>query len=398
MNVPEAALDICRALANRRRATTAAVVLGCVLLLAGGTSGQKVNTTAPFSAAAWTADMHEYGYPDHPVYHQWIRLPIFHTDVFYLGDQEVIETFVTRELVKDLQRRADPHRALPLKLHAVVLDAASGKVQWQMAWSSDYMRVGLVPRTNGGFVVFLGDRLEFYSADFTFRSELKLPAIPVEETDLWFSSSPSGRTMLIRYTNEEQTRCVIVTGEAISVQQDNCELPARTAISDEEVVTAQVSKDNVGRVQSKISIKRLQEPWRTLCSDPGVAPCNNPEFVSEDTLLLWPGRGDLLRLVSDNGKTVFQAAKRGSNIVNSYSATTGLLVLPLYAPNARTAAFAAAEVFDVHTGKRIFEVEQGKGEQAIRDLQGLAISPAGDRLVIEGDGIVRCFDLPPRHQ
>jgi DUF917 family protein len=68
--------------------------------------------------------------------------------------------------------------------------------------------------------------------------------------------------------------------------------------------------------------------------------------------------------------------------------------LPVYEKNPDGAPpFSAVLVYDVTTRKRVFEVHSDK-EIGIHFLQGLAVSPRGDRIAIQGDGIVRSYLLP----
>lgn len=387
-------------------ATTA---LGCALLLARATSAQKVQTNVPLSAAAWTADLRSYGYTDGSIKIDYLyRLRMTHTDVSFLNDQEVVDTF---EATVEDSPKTNPlsyHRIL----YAVILDPASGKVLRQLSWRTHNEQSWLVPRADGSFVVFLGDRLEFYSADLSPGQELKLNSPPVDQrVGIWFSSSPSGRTMLIQYTNNDDTSCVWVTGEAISSQQEKCEVPPRAVVSDEEVVNPQITDDNAGQSHTKVFVRKFQGPWRTLCDNSGTDPCNGPVFVTEDALLLSGTPSIRLSLERTDGKTIYRLLNSfenrpvGAVSLYAYGEKAHLLALPLYDqgesrysfPHVRTNPFAGAVVYDVSKNKKVFQINS-KEKTGIHLPQGLAISPAGDRLVIAGDGVLRCYDLPPRQQ
>jgi hypothetical protein len=373
-------------------------VVACLASLVRSTSADKIRTTVPLSAAVWTVNLRDYGYDDGQARDadQKFRLKMFHTDVSFLNDKEIVDTFVAFG--------QGPPGAEPslrsTSLHAVVLDPTSGRVLRHVAWPTLYEASWLVPRADGSFVVFLGDRLEFYSADFEPRHALKLTPAPGHgRDDLWFSSSPSGKTILIQYKNGDHTSCAWVTGEALTAWQEKCDIAMESVVSDDEVATIERGKDGE-RVWSRISLKKFQAPWRTLCTGSGWTACNQPEFVTEDILLLWPGMHYMFRLANSDGKTTFFGPGKsyGYLYVNFYSQEAHLLAFPVWVEGEDTFPHvAAALVYDVSTRKRIFQVkndEQRDGIRGLRALQGLAISPRGGRLVIQGDGILRCYDLP----
>jgi hypothetical protein len=387
LNVPGISASIRCLLMSRKRAIIATAAFGCALMLGRPTSPQKEKTSVPLSAAAWTVDLRSYGYGRFGREYEKPRLGMFHSDVSFLNDDKIVDTFLTTGPAEGPQEKGRIRR-VP-RLEAVVLDPASGQLRRHFSWVALYPESQLVPRADGSFVVFLGDRLEFYSADFTPRSALKLTPAPAHVPDgLWFSRSPSGTTILIQEKNGDHISCLWVTGEAATAWQEKCELSMGAVVSDEEV--AAYTRQDAERNNVKISIKTFQGPWRTLCTS-GYAACNNPQFVTNDTLLLSPGAHSQLRLVREDGKTMFDVVSPGLKYVNSYSQKSSLLVVPLYDEN----GFAAAVVYDVSTRKRLFEVKNER-VHGIRELYGLAISSRGDRLAVQGDGILRCYNLPAR--
>src|SRR5580698_9775936 len=73
----------------------------------------------------WKVDLHSMGYPQENHLLQWQRgLGSFNT-VDFISDSIVAETFVTQEPAAGLQRRNDPNRARPYRLHAIFFDAAT---------------------------------------------------------------------------------------------------------------------------------------------------------------------------------------------------------------------------------------------------------------------------------
>ena len=123
--------------------------------------------------------------------------------------------------------------------------------------------------------------------------------------------------------------------------------------------------------------------------------------------MLRPGSRVLFSLERTDGKVIFRGPSNGRETLDAlnlyaYSEKAQLLAFPVYElgqsaysiPHAPlTPPFDGAVVYDVSRNKQIFQVKSNE-KTGIHLPQGLAISPSGDRLVIEGDGILRCYDLP----
>ena len=394
-----------------KRAIPVAAALVCSSLLTARLSGDKIKRAVPLTAAMWTVDLRRHGYAEVDDL-QKLRLWSFHSTISFLNDKELLATFETHEPVEGLQRRSDPHRQLPFRLHAVVLDASSGRALRESAWGSDYRRIGVVVRSDGSLAVFLGDRIDFYSPEFAPRGELKLSSVPGEKDVLSFSRSPSGETMLIQYGDEPDSdfdyssihnllapstnvNCVWVRGESIVPQRSSCEPPIDfpqygsfaigSAVSDDE----QASVTGTDWDHTDVRIQGFQGPWRELCHGWG---CSVAEFVSDDTVLVW-GRMSA-SVVRDNTKTIWHGPSMTWKfmMVHTYSEKARLLAIPLH-DNGAQINFTAIAVYDVFERKRVFLV---KNDWKSGLLMGLAISPRGDYFIVDIDGVLRNFKLPPR--
>lgn len=409
--------------AGRRGHVGVLALVSCLFGAAAG-SGQQGPDHVSVSSSVWSVDLRSNGYdPKNSVrFDTQLRLNLFHGDVAFLSDRELVVTFITGQSAASGKETSSPD----LVLHGIELDAASGSVLRHVAWPTQYAQSALFARADGTIAVLLGDRIQFYSADLKFRSELDLSPGPREGfgDNLWFSTSPTGRTVLAQYGTRGENRCVTVRDETIAAG-GKCSWPtthrvcargdehcAYAVVSDEDVAIL-VRDKNQGRWSHEIWISASGEPWRKLCTGPGWQACNNPEFTSDDTLLLSPGVSANFRLLRDDGRALFGGSTFGDLVVNYYLAARGLFVVPdfirerdkaheenlvqfgIYDSDGPYAMppFGSAKVFSVSARKQIFEVRAGKNDD-VQNLQSLAISPGASRLVMEADGIVRCYNLP----
>lgn len=366
-------------------------LLTCLAVTCLSTAADRIKRTVPLSAATWTVDLATYGSPSEGERYLNLRLWTFHSAALFLSENEVVATFVTIEPVEGLQRRDDPHRQLPFRLHAVVLDAASGRFLRQSTWDSDYRRIGLVPREDGTFAVFLGDRVDFYAADLAPRGELNLTKASEGIDAISVSVSPSERTTLVQYGKDPRVDCVWLNNEAVWDGPRVCP-PVGVAATARGPIGAAISDEEVAAVtghsweSASVNIKRGSEPSRKLCA---CHECYLPQFADERTLLiLEPGSA---RLVRDDGKIVWRGGDGSAWGLHLYCYAPRPRLLAVPFGTGEGANYLGADVYDISARRRILRVNNyGNGEW----LQGLAVSPNGKRLVIQSSGIVRCYDLP----
>jgi hypothetical protein len=389
----------------------ALATLVCAAATCPSTGADKVTDAVPLSAADWTLDLRHYGYGDDPLVLPKIRLWTFHSAETFIADDRMIATFVTHESVEGLQRRDDPHRQFPYQLHAVELDAVSGRFLKAASWGSDYRRIGVIARDDGGLTVFLGDRIDFYSAELVAQKGLDLTQQSAGKEVLSLSSSPTGRTMLIQFGDDVRyeddhslpwskttdVRCVLIKDGVIVTAPRDCgspiahsstpEFQVGTAISDGEMAVPKVG----GLSSVDVSIGAFDGRRRKICS---CASCYLPQFTAEDSLLVWDPRS--VRIVRDDGKKVWSMPPGAPLSIRIYSYASGPQLLALPVQNANSPVLLdSVVVYKLSSGKRLFRV---KNEGSNSLLQGLALSPDGGRLAVEIDGVVRGYTLSAKYK
>src|ERR1700733_8239446 len=187
----------------------------------------------------WKVDLHSMGYPPENHLLQWQRgLGSFDT-VDFLSDNVVAESFVTQEPAAGLQRRDDPNRARPYRLHAIFMDATSGAVLKPLEWLGDDLKMGIFPRHDGSFVFFSPDRLALYSPDWKLAKEVTLrelqePGAALKE----IAESPSGKFIEVRIRKDDLLLCLRIQTDTLTAQRDACSELLPFAISDDAIASA----------------------------------------------------------------------------------------------------------------------------------------------------------------
>ena len=120
--------------------------------------------------------------------------------VGYLGGGQIVVNFVTRVATEGLPQRDRPDASLPFRLHALFVDAATGKVNTDSESPTASGQSCPLRSTGGKFVVFTPDKLLLYSAGLELLNELSLPLRSQATWESWWLfPSPGGRYLLIRY-------------------------------------------------------------------------------------------------------------------------------------------------------------------------------------------------------
>src|SRR5579864_4710451 len=163
------------------------------------TASPQAPSSNPLQASSdqvlWKVDLHSLGYPVGDSQLQSRRaLEEFNT-IDFVGEGVVAATFITQQSVPGAQRRDDPNRVRPYLLHAIFLDAASGKVLNMIEWPDDDPNVGIFPRHGGGFLFFSTEHIAAYSPEGKPIKELPLPQLQAAGAGhIGIAESPSGKT------------------------------------------------------------------------------------------------------------------------------------------------------------------------------------------------------------
>jgi len=393
------------------------LIFVCALVLASWTaaSAQKqISTAVSIRKSAWIVDGRSFGFVDDALLAKMPRVSTFPA-VQFISDSNVAITFVTREAVSGLQRRDDPNRQLPFKLHEIVLDADTGREKARREWQNDDANIGLFARADGTYIVFSRNYLRLYSADDQLLKQESMTPNENASADLvGVDPSPSRNSFLVRYRVSKALECDWITVPAMTVSRAPCEIAYRTAISDQGMAIAAPVKERPRDLQ--VQIQELKEPWKILCDTREVPACGAPWFVDNRLLLVHTNREvDLLSvdgvvamrkgIVSGHGEVLNPnesvSSSPGSHRVAISVSKTERTYDGMFIDS--NDVFFEVQVYDIPSDTWVFQLQNdtrpipggnGRYTRPFTDLDGLALSPNGRQLVIEVDGKVLAFTLP----
>ncbi|MFZ0820792.1 MAG: hypothetical protein WAM91_12035, partial [Candidatus Acidiferrales bacterium] len=187
----------------------------------------------------WRVDLQSFGFPTDSSQFQLRRgLDKFNT-VDFLSETLIAATFLTREAVPDLQRRDDPNRARPYKLHAVFIELATGNVLKTMDWPIDNQFAGIFSRFDGSFLFFSTDHIVLYSADWRELKEFPLPQLRDYFNALGgIAQSPSGKSLVVQFHRGNSTLCLRIHTDTLDSSEGPCEILELFTASDDGVAAA----------------------------------------------------------------------------------------------------------------------------------------------------------------
>jgi hypothetical protein len=390
---------------------------------------KKKRIEASSDQFVWRVDLHPMGYPaDDPMLQRRRGLQDFDT-LDFVSDTVEVATFLTQEAPHDLRRRDAPNPP-PYTLHAVFLDAASGKVLKTIEWPVEDANAGIFSRYDGSFLFFSTERIVLYSADWQPVKELPLPQLQEPHASLLdIAESPSGKVIVIRFLQDQSPFCIRIITGTLEGAEKPCELLSRFTISDERMAAykgrAGQQEINSGPVVvlgppsplpgpfdfSIVISANSGEAEHLLChtSQQPDDDCITPQFVSNGWIVL---RGLLTLVLSDlEGHEVF---RQSFDIEDTYLDPAGRPVQP----SADGSRFALAvdqnlggqfsfhssaselpaefpdriQVFDIGMDDWFYILRNKKKQ--FQQIWGLALSPSGNRLAVDSGGVIQTYALP----
>lgn len=384
--------------------STALFAIACFLSSATGAAVAQHNEPV---TAKWRVDIRPaIGGTPLPVV--WGRVQEFKgppkTSLWFTDNNTLIATFVTREGKGNpkVSRRDASDETLPLRLRAVFLDAATGRITDTTDWPSQSRDAAIVATHDGKLVAQTGDELTLYSSSLGVLKKLKLPT--QEKYDWRAHPSATGKHILFLSTKFAFSSAELKTGSWLWVETDSLQIlqswedtqTGDVSISDGKI--AMVACEWVFSCEPKVEIKSLSTGWATIAgSDRRLVP----HFVGEEMLFL---TGNATSMIRTDGKVVF--AEDGPSQVcfgaSAFVSTDGQrLVLPTCRLKGQVAAFDIGGhgvlktilVYDVpsHAKSHTLEVKGPK----IKDEIQFAISPDGSKLAVLNSETVQVFQLPP---
>ncbi len=213
------------ALPTPRRNKRIAILI-CALLIAAPSFAQKPKIKEVHATSdhpLWCIDLQSQGYPTNSSDLQRRRNFANFDTISFVSDTVVAATFVTREDILDLQRREDPNHVRPYRLHAIFLDALTGKVVQTLDWPIENPSAGIFPRASGGFLLFTTEKIVSYSADWNQLKELSLSDLHASTADLGgIAESPTNKSLVVQFLYGNSALCLNIQTDTLDFSPRSC--------------------------------------------------------------------------------------------------------------------------------------------------------------------------------
>ena len=403
-------------------------------------------TSIPLQAsgddALWRVDLHSLGFPSgDPQLQSRRALEEFNT-IDFVGEGVVAATFITQQSVPGAQRRDDLNRVRPYLLHAIFLDAASGKVLNVIEWPADDPNVGIFPRYGGGFLFFSTEHIVLCSAEGKPIKYLPLTQLQAPHAGhIGIAESPSGKTLVVRFQQADSTICIHIDTETLDISEGSCAISRLFSISDSGMAarsdkyydrpeSSPVQPEVIGAVQKSqldvfgsIQIQEQGKPARKLCDTSGLAGCKVPQFLNNEMIAVfdWYALGLIdardtvpkeqpklqMKLAHHEWIDIVGRPVRTSSNGQRFAVAINRPPSGLKGKKASIHAFLGdmpaaypshVDVFDLPLGQWVYSLNNktnGPSSHPFQQIWGLALSPSGDKLVIDSGGVVQAYALPP---
>ena len=382
---------------------------------APGQKRKEVSATIPKSAS-WSLELRALGDVADPKLALMPRLASLRP-LFFLSDGVLAVNFLTREEISGLQRRDDPNRALPFRLHALFVDAGTGHMLAAQSWPSESPNIGIFPRSDGSYLLFTRERLANYAVGGKLINELALPTAKEGVDLISADASPTGKIFFLQFNTAGSTQvdCEFIPTETMKPTVAHaCGLPAFVTISDREMAIVKPGDPHSHDYQ--VMARTFQGAWDTVCDSKIKPGCGTPHFVGERLLLLT----DVNRLrvvpLGPQKQTDFVPEGSSNNFgkeLDPYSAEVveehpGISASPdakyLAVPIARmigTPMGMHIDIDEVFQRVRVLDISENQWtysladeKQAVEKLECLALSPGVTHLAIQYKGNLQLYDLP----
>jgi hypothetical protein len=409
-------------------------IIFCALFLATASAAQQPKIK-PVHASSdhplWRVDLHSAGYPENNPDLQRRRGFANFDTISFISDNVVAATFVTREDIADPQRRDDPNHISPYRLHAIFLDALTGKTLHILDWPVERPGAGIFPRYDGGFLVLTTDRIASYSADWKQIDELPLSQLLPSSGSLGgIAESPSGKSLVIQFRLESTALCLKIHTDTLESSETPCGTLDTFTASDDGIVAPENLADGEAlrefrpggaSIEYGVAIPNAPSDAHgqtretativTLCD-----PCAGiPQFINNETIAVYTPTN--IRIMDRAGKIKLT---QKFDVANKWIDEFGRPIRPsangqrfavasnaLKLPATKDASFAIhvstgdipaefpkeVEIYDLRAAQWIYTLQINTVH--LSQIWGLALSPCGEKLAIDSGGTIQVFSLPP---
>lgn len=371
----------------------------------------------------WRTDLRQHGLAE---VRSW-NAAFSGLDVGIWGNEVLAFTDETQVVATSLTPESKA-QASPRRLHAVFLDATTGRVSGTSEWTGLFTGVGLRALRGGNFLVRTTHEFSVYSPSLQRLSTFPMPRKHRPGGEGWFVSvTPAGRAIVV----EHRVGCnlevqwldpgTLIPKRSWQDAEGTFDVASGNAldISDSWLVaTMRHAKGNCGtsptldfqdalrkaleqKQTCEVAVRNADRSWDTIFHLPTYCPLE-ARFVNDDTVIF--SAGHELFLLGVNGSILLKeqlgkheftdtATARSSRdghrlAVAVYTLKGGSEMLDISAHE----VLKRIMVYDLSSRSWVYMVDSKQVD--LKNVSGFALSPNGSRLALRRDGFVELYRLP----
>jgi len=330
--------------------------------------------------------------------------------VTFFDDTRLIVYAVSTE-PKQLSSRESPELSSPFRLDAWVVDAKSGKTEFQKEWGTRRYDSD-VRATSGGILVKTGGIVRLYSPDFAQVRELPLPLDP--KGSYFASVSTSGRSIAISHYLQKDRKWIshidVLDASSLKIRHSWDQYPPifRLSMTDERFVFERSGAIAVTDFAHPNALSILDKAAQGCPAGVSVPTMISSEFVvmrTCDAVLALTASGTRIPLEPFNGRgssagsgskceRYFGAEKSTAASGGRFAALalpTLKIKKPLFAEAGACLDGLQVAVYDLTLRRRVLTVSV---DPVPKNNYDFALSPDGSKLVILNDRSVSVYTVP----
>jgi hypothetical protein len=390
------------------------LIVVCALFLATTSFAQQPKIKQVYATSdrpLWRVDLISQSYPANSDDLQRRRGFANIDTISFLSDNLVAATFVTRESVHDLQRRDDPNHARPYRLHAIFLDALTGKLLHTLEWPIDDPIAGIFPRRDGGFLLVTAEKIANYSADWKYLKEIPFSSFhPTTATLGGIAESPDASSLVIQFLVRDSAMCFRLRTDTLDFAIIPCSTLEVFTVSDDRIVEPKKLPGEDSHPENTASHAYVE---RGAVRPKTSASGGIPQFINNDAMALYSAKQ--ISVVDRAGKVTFSQDfnprekwidELGRPVRASANGQRFAIVTnrsPFTRRSTATAIHISTgdipaempldiEVFDLSASQWIYTLQISA--EHLHKVWGLALSPNGKNLAVDSGGAIQIFPLP----
>jgi hypothetical protein len=323
------------------------------------------------------------------------------TSVWFTNNDTIAVTFVMGGSADrpQLSHRADlSNENSTLRLRALFIDAANGKITASPDWPCSSRYASIVAAYDGKFVTQTGIQLILYDHELNQLKKLRLPEL--KEYEWGALPSPTGRNILFVPTQLKGDSWLWVDAESLQMIRSWTETRSGyVAISDEKL--AMITCIWSSECTPEVKIRSLSTDWETIMTGQKRMYL---QFVDQDILFI---SGPTKKFIRMSGEIVYEDRNHttegcGRNLMLSTADGRRLVI-----PNCETkgairsldiggnSILKSLLVYDLLSQVHEFNLNV-KGPRIQGQMQ-FALSPDGSKLAVLNGETVQLFQLPLSH-